>query len=124
MFKVYGLLSHHNSRPQEQEEEQEQPTTKNKNKTKVVTADVADNPEPDNNIPIAAMESRVEEVRKRHDPLRGKLDKDDLKYISQGHTLVDLQEHFIDDHTTMSNTELEQERQHRNALRVRGKKLL
>ena len=70
------------------------------------------------------MESRVEEVRKRHDPLRGKLDKDDLKYISQGHTLVDLQEHFIDDHTTMSNTELERERQRRNTLRVRGKKLL
>jgi hypothetical protein len=33
MFKVYGLLSHHNSRAQEQEE-QEQPTTKNKIKPK------------------------------------------------------------------------------------------
>ena len=87
----------------------------------MVTADAADTPEPDN-IPLASKESRVEESRKRHDPFRGKkLDKDDLKYISQGHTLVDLQEHFVDDHTKMSGTELERKRQRRNALRINGK---
>jgi hypothetical protein len=38
------------------------------------------------------------------------MDKDDAKYISQGHTFVNLTEHFVDDHTTLSREELEQER--------------
>jgi hypothetical protein len=118
----YGISP---DRLKELQQQEQQPTKKNK--TKVVTADVAETVEPDNNIPLASKESRVEESKKRHhDPYRGKLDKDDLRYIAEGATLVSFTEHFSDDHTTMSGTELERERQRRNnnVLRIKGKRLL
>lgn len=48
---------------QEQKEEQSQQPTKNKkNKTKVVTADLADSPEPDN-IPLATQGTHLQKLR-------------------------------------------------------------
>jgi hypothetical protein len=84
---------------------------------------LADSPEPDN-IPIASQRARNKELTQLHrhqKQFSAGMDADDRKYISHGHTLVDLQEHFTDDHTTMSGTELERERQRRNIILCESK---
>jgi hypothetical protein len=52
--------------------------------------------------------------RKKRFPAAGMMDKDDEKYIKQGHTLVNLQEHFSDNQTTITGEGLERQRWLRN----------